>query len=98
LNFGVIGIIVGMPILGCLYRLINDIFAARQTDPLIAAIYAVCLWPLISGMEVIVALGVFGVIKLAAFFVLCIVAFQWLGQSTERRRRWRGSDARATSA
>jgi hypothetical protein len=87
LNFGVIGLIAGMPILGGLYRLINDIFSARKADPLVAAIYAFCLWPFVSGMEVNVALGVFGVLKAAVLFVLCVGLGAWLGHGSERQER-----------
>lgn len=86
LNFAMVGVVIGMPLLGGLYRLINDIFSGRKTNPVTVAIYAVCLWPLISGMEIIVVTGVFGVLKTALFLFCCVAASKWLAASNEGLR------------
>jgi hypothetical protein len=75
LNFGMLGVLVGMPLVGALYRLINDYLRAREVDRGVLALYAVLAWPIIVGQEVILAVGLFGVIKagiLLAFTLLVV--------------------------
>jgi hypothetical protein len=82
LNFGLLGLIVGMPLVGAVYRVIGDYFGARRSDSAILAVYAVAAWQLVNGQETIVALGLFGVFKAMLFFAVLIL----LTTAIQRRR------------
>jgi hypothetical protein len=73
LNFGMLGVIFGMPLVGALYRLMNDYLRTRQGDRGVLALYAVLAWPIIGGQEVILAVGLFGVIKAAILLTLSLL-------------------------
>ena len=72
LNFGLLGILLGMPIAGAIYRLINDYLRSRVDNPFVLALYALAAWPFVSGLETIVALGIVGVIKTLIFLGLIL--------------------------
>lgn len=70
------GVVVGMLVIGAIYRLVSDVTAGRRDNPLTLAIYAVSLLPLVTSLGVIVALGLVGTIKLmlvlgVALLILC---------------------------
>jgi hypothetical protein len=71
MNFGWLGVVLLMPLVGGAYRFIADYLDARSRDPAALAIYAVISWPLVSIHENILAMGVLGVVKL--MFMYCIV-------------------------
>jgi hypothetical protein len=63
LSFGMLGVLLGMPLVGALGRLLNDYFASRRSDPSVAAIYMVAAWLVVNGQENIFALGFVSVVK-----------------------------------
>jgi hypothetical protein len=86
LNFGFLGFVMGMPIIGAIYRLINDYFRSRRDNPYALAIYALAAWPFVSGLETIIAIGLIGVVKTLVFLgVLMFV----LGKLLAARPPWR---------
>ena len=89
LNFGLLGLLVGMPLVGGLYRLIGDYFADRTYNSAILAVYSVAAWELLNGQENIIALGLVGNLKLMVVFALMMVL------TTAIQRRWAGSGAPA---
>jgi hypothetical protein len=74
LNFGWLGVIVGMALVGSLYRAINDFLGSRRSDPAAVATYAVIAWPLLNGVESIIVVGLVGVLK----FVVVDTVLIWL--------------------
>ena len=78
LNFGLLGLVFGMPLIGAVYRLINDVLAARATNPGTLALWAVAVWPLVHGQESIVAVGLIGVLKTLLLWVLVVVGLDRL--------------------
>jgi hypothetical protein len=64
LNFGVLGMVLGMAVIGAFLRLVGDYFIGRKDDPAALAVYATAAWELVNGQESIVAVGLFGVVKL----------------------------------
>jgi hypothetical protein len=87
LNFGWLGVILGMPIVGALYRAINDFLAARWSDPAALAVYSVITWPLIYGLEAIIVLGVVGALKLLLISTVLIWVLGRLSWSLPVARR-----------
>lgn len=82
LNFGLLGLVIGMPLIGGFYRLIGDYFEARGRDVAILAVYAVTAWQFVNGQETIIAVGLVGVFKLMLVFALMI------SLATAIQRRW----------
>jgi hypothetical protein len=72
LSFGLTGIVVGMLLVGAIYRLIGDYFGGRTSDPVALAVYAVSAWNVINLQEAILAVGLFGLIKLMVFLLLAL--------------------------
>jgi hypothetical protein len=70
--FGVIGMVVGMVAIGGIYRLMADYFHGRRSDPVALAVFSVVAWDLINLQESIVAVGVFGLLKLMVFLLLVL--------------------------
>ena len=73
LDFGTLGVAVGMLFVGALYRLINDYFSARRGSALVLALYAATAGALVSGEETILALGLVGVLKTAILIWLLLI-------------------------
>jgi hypothetical protein len=73
LNFGLIGILFCAPLVGGVYRAISVYFARRRNDPATLALYAGLAWPLVNGHETILAMGLFGVLKVTALYVVLLV-------------------------
>jgi hypothetical protein len=69
LNFGVLGILFGMPVIGGLFRVLSSYLRERGTDPLAMAIYASLGWAIVNGEESIVAVGLVGIFKLVVLYV-----------------------------
>jgi hypothetical protein len=72
--FGVVGMVVGMVVIGGIYRLMADYFHRRRSDPVALAVFSVVAWDLINLQESIVAVGVFGLLKLMIFLLLVLAA------------------------
>lgn len=72
LNGGWLGILIGMPLLGGLYRLVSDYLRARSSDPGVLALYATAATGLMLGLETIVALGFVGVVKTTVLYGLAL--------------------------
>jgi hypothetical protein len=72
LPFGVIGMVVGMVAIGGIYRLMADYLHRRWSDPVALAVFSVVAWDLINLQESIVAVGVFGLLKLMVFLLLAM--------------------------
>lgn len=70
LGGGLLGLILGMPLLGALYRGFNDVFEGRRDDPGLLAVYALVLPSLAFGLETSIAVGFVGAIKLALVLLL----------------------------
>ena len=83
LNFGLIGIILGMPIVGAVYRLYGDFLRDRRNTPMVLALYAVLAWPIISAHEAILAVGVVGMAKVIALDLLVLLLVSRLAPSLE---------------
>ena len=94
LDFGWLGVILGMPVLGAVYRAINDFLGARSSDPGALALYAVSAWPLIYGLETIVVLGLVGVLKGLAVNIALLWGLAWLARTLPRFRARFPSSAR----
>jgi hypothetical protein len=73
LNFGLLGILLGMPLVGAVYRTIDALFRQRS-HPGVLAVFAIVLWEFLNGSESILAVGVFGPMKLAAFCAFALFA------------------------
>lgn len=89
LNFGLLGLLIGMLLVGGFYRLLGDYFIDRNHDAAILAVYAVIAWQLLNGQENIMALGIVGNIKLMLILAVMIVL------TTAIQRRWGRSGAPA---
>ena len=74
LSYRVAGIILGMFIIGSVYRLLGDYLIGRKTDPLTLAVYATLAWVLVNSQEAIVAGSVLGIFKLATVLVIALLA------------------------
>jgi uncharacterized membrane protein len=72
LPFGVVGMVVGMGVVGAVYRLMAEYFHRRRSDPLALAVFSVTAWSLINLQESIVAVGLFGLLKLMLFLLLVL--------------------------
>ena len=72
LNFGWLGLILGMPIVGAVYRLFGEYMRDRRRSPGTLAAYAVLAWPIISAHESILAVGVVGVTKTLLIYGLVL--------------------------
>jgi hypothetical protein len=84
-NYRLTGIILGMFVLGAVYRVIGDYFAGRHKEAASLAVYAASAWPLINAQEAIIAGGLIGIIKGMAVFALALAACLGLQQVAERR-------------
>jgi nitrate reductase NapE component len=84
LNFGWLGVLFGMPIVGGLYRLFGDYLRRRREEPGTLAVYAVLSWPIISAHEAILAVGVVGVIKTMLIYGLVLFLVERLAQAPSR--------------
>jgi len=73
LGFGLLGLFIGMPIVGALYRALNDYLRPRSWSPAYLAIYSVMAWPLVIGHETILALGLAGVARSIIVYALLII-------------------------
>lgn len=82
LGFGLLGILIGMPLIGGFYRMLGDYFSERRRDGAILAVYAVTAWQLINGQETIIALGLIAIFKVMLVFALMIIV------TTAIQRRW----------
>jgi hypothetical protein len=71
-NFEIPGVLIGMFLLGGVYRLISDYLAGRRANPLVLAVYALLAWPLVESQETIIAQGLFGAIKLGVVLVIIL--------------------------
>jgi hypothetical protein len=71
LNFGLLGILLGMPLIGAVYRTVDVLFRQRS-HPAVLAVFAIVVWNFLNGSESILAVGVVGVLKLAAFCALAL--------------------------
>ena len=85
LNFGWLGLVVGMALLGAVYRALNDYFAARRSDPATLALYSIAALPLINGLESIVAVGLMGLLK--TLFVMMLLLWGANGVARRLSRR-----------
>lgn len=72
INFGILGLIIGMFLIGAAYRVLDGYLIGRRDDVVSLAIYAVVAWPLINGQETIVADGLVGAIKVMAVLALAL--------------------------
>lgn len=96
LNFGFLGIMLGMPVVGAFYRLLNDYFKERSVDPASLAIYSVVAWPIINGHEVTLAVGLVGVLK-ATILLSCVLLIINRFNIPRREVRLRSSFERESS-
>jgi hypothetical protein len=58
--------------IGGIYRLMADYLHGRRSDPVALAVLSVVAWDLINLQESIVAVGVFGLLKLMVFLLLAM--------------------------
>lgn len=72
-NYRLTGVLVGMFLLGAMYRVIGAFFESRQRDAVTLAIYAALSWPLINAQEAIIAGGLVGIIKAMAVLVVVLI-------------------------
>jgi hypothetical protein len=70
LAFGVLGVLLVMPLCGVIYRALDALFDARDRNSSVLAIYSVVAWPLVQSPGTIFALGLMGVMKLTSFYIL----------------------------
>lgn len=90
LNFGLLGVVVGMPLVGLLYRVVSTALQSRRGDPGVLALYAVASWPLLESHENVIALGLVGTIKV----LLVLGLLFWVASAF---RLWTGMPGRAPS-
>jgi hypothetical protein len=72
-NYRLVGIIIGMFLIGGVYRVLGDYFIARKTEIVSLAIYAASAWPLINAQEAIIAGGLIGTLKRMAVLAIVLV-------------------------
>lgn len=82
LSFGLLGVLLGMPLIGGFYRLLGDYFSERKRDGAILAVYAVTAWQLVNGQETIIALGLVAIVK-----IMLVFAFMIMVTTAIQRRR-----------
>lgn len=86
LNFGWLGVVPGMMLIGAAYRFFGEYVRDRRDSPGPLAVYALMAWPLISAHEAILAVGVVGATKLIIVFALLIgLAGRLAGVVDERK-------------
>jgi hypothetical protein len=73
LSYRVAGIILGMFIIGSVYRLLGEYLIGRKTDPLALAVYATIAWGLVNSQEAIVASSVLGILKVVTVLVIALL-------------------------
>jgi hypothetical protein len=78
LNFGLLGVLLGMPLVGGAYRVIGDCLSGRRGNALVLAVYGTFAWDLVSGQEVIIALGVAGTVKAIVVLLLFVGGLAFL--------------------
>jgi hypothetical protein len=86
-NFGWLGVAIGMAVLGAVFRALNDYFAARASDPAALAIYSISALPLINGLESIMAVGLAGLFKSVFVMLLLLWATTAVAERISRRTR-----------
>jgi len=72
LNGGWLALLLGLPLLGGLYRLLNDYLGSRWSDPGALAVYAVVAVKVLLSFENIVAIGIVGIVKSTIFYTLIL--------------------------
>lgn len=87
LNFGWLGVAIGMAVLGTVFRALNDYFAARDSDPAALAVYSIAALPLINSLESIVAVGLAGLFKSVFVLLLLLWATTAVAERLARRTR-----------
>lgn len=78
LNFGTVGAVIAMVILGSIYREINEWFRLRRTRPAVLAMFAAFAYAIIHSQESIVAVGLGGLIRDAVVIGVVINGLSWL--------------------
>lgn len=63
LNFGWLGVVLLMPVVGGAYRLLSEYLRERRKEPAALALYAVIAWQVIGAQEVLLALGPVSIFK-----------------------------------
>jgi hypothetical protein len=84
-NFGWLGVVLGMVVLGAVFRGLNDYFAARDSEPVALALYSIAALPLINGLESIVAVGIVGLLKTLFVMILLLWAANAVAERLSRR-------------
>jgi len=64
--------LIGMIFVGSIYGLVETYFAAKGSNVLMLAVYAASVWTMLNGLEAVMSLGLFGVLK--GVLVLLLVA------------------------
>jgi hypothetical protein len=98
LNFGVLGVLLGMPLVGGVYRILADFLSGRRGNFLILALYGTLAWELLSGQEVIIAHGLAGVIKAVVVVLLVTVAVSFVLGGLRPTSREKVARARADAS
>jgi len=93
LNFGWLGLVLGMSVVGAVYRLLSDILGGRRDSPVALAIYGTVAWDLVAGQEVILALGLIGTVKTMLVLWLITLGVATLFRRTGRDRRLTGGQS-----
>jgi O-antigen/teichoic acid export membrane protein len=86
LNYGLTAVVVGMGLVGCLYRLIDEVLRERRKDPASLVLFAILAWPLVMANETVVALGLFGAFRLLLLFACLLFLLRRPSPTTARVR------------
>lgn len=91
LNFGTIGVLVGMIFIGGIYRELGEWLRERKRRPIVLAIYAAFAYQILTTGETIVAGGLVGPIR--AMVVLSVLMWVTMRVVAPKRRRAQPSPA-----
>jgi uncharacterized membrane protein len=86
LNYRLAGIVMGMFIIGSVYRLMANYFLGRRTDAVALAVYAVAAWPLVNSQESVIAGGVLGLMKFMVVLAITLLVISRVQHMWSRGR------------
>lgn len=84
LDFGTIGVLLGMFVVGAAYRELNEFLSRRRDSPLVLAIYAALAYTILDTEETLLAQGFAGIVRQLLVVTAIVVVTTWLFSSVRQ--------------